>query len=74
MPFGMDPEIAKYFKKILNSLFAGLMWMFLNITAGIYLGLAYSTDYPAFVHVIFYVWLVVSFALLLWYFYRVWGK
>jgi len=74
MAFGMDPEVAKYFKKILNSLFAMLMWMFINITAGIYFGLAYSDSYPGFVHVLFYVWLVLSLALLLWYYYRVWGK
>ena len=74
MAFGMDPEVAKYFKKILNSLFAMLMWMFINITAGIYMGLAYSDRYPAFVHILFYVWLVVSLTLLLWYYYRVWGK
>jgi hypothetical protein len=42
MPFGMDPEVARYFRKILRSLFAGLMWLFINITAGIYFELAYS--------------------------------
>jgi len=74
MPFGMDPEVAKYFKKILNSLFAGLMWMFINITAGIYFELAHSNAYPGYVHVLFYVWLVASLGLLLWYLYRVWRK
>jgi hypothetical protein len=74
MPFGMDPEVAKYFKKILNSLFAGLMWLFINITAGIYFELAYSKIYPNLVHILFYFWLAGSLAFLLWYFYRVWGK
>lgn len=74
MPFGMDPEVAKYFKKILNSIFAGLMWLFINITAGIYFELAYNISYPTIVHVLFYVWLAVSLALLLWYYYRVWGR
>jgi len=74
MPFGMDPEVTRYFKKILNSLFAGLMWMFINITAGIYFELAHSSVYPGYVHVLFYVWLVMSLGLLLWYLYRVWKK
>jgi membrane protein DedA with SNARE-associated domain len=74
MPFGMDPEVAKYFKKILNSLFAMLMWMFINITGGIYIGLAYSDNFPVYVHILFYIWLAISLALLLWYYYRVWGK
>ena len=74
MAFGMDPEVAKYFKKILNSLFAGLFWMLINITVGIYFKLAYSNAYPGYVHVLFYVWLVASLGLLLWYLYRQWRK
>ena len=70
----MDPEVAKYFKKILNSLFAGLMWLFINITGGIYFGLAFSNEYPLFVNILFYVWLAASLILLLWFYYKTWGK
>jgi hypothetical protein len=68
----MDPEVARYFKKILHSLFAGLLWLFINITGGIYFELAYSSRYAGVIHVLFFVWLVLSLALLLWFFYRVW--
>ena len=74
MAFGMDPEVARYFRKILRSLFAGLMWLFINITAGIYFQLAYSKNYSSFVHILFFAWLVLSLLLLLWYYYKVWGK
>jgi len=70
----MDPEVTKYFRKILNSLFAFLMWLFINVTAGIYFGLAFSENYSSFVHVLFFIWLVISLGLLLWYLYRTWGK
>lgn len=74
MAFGLDPEVTKYFKKIINSLFAGLMWLFINITAGIYFELAYSKRFSSFVHILFFVWLGLSLFLLLWYYYKVWGK
>jgi Na+-driven multidrug efflux pump len=74
MAFGMDPEVTKYFKKILNSLFAGLMWMFINVVAGIYFQLAYSNRYSTFIHILFFVWLGLSLALLLWYLYKVWNN
>ena len=74
MAFGMDPEVTKYFKKILNSLFAGLMWMLVNITAGIYFELAYSKNYPTYVHVLFYVWLASSLFLLLRYLHKTWNR
>jgi len=72
--FGMDPEVARYFRKILRSLFAFLMWLLINITAGIYFKLAYSENYSSFIHVVFFVWLAMSLALLLWYLYKIWNK
>jgi len=70
----MDPEVTKYFRKILRSLFVFLMWLFINVTAGIYFELAYSENYSSFIHILFFVWLVISLVLLLWYLYRTWGK
>lgn len=72
--FGMDPEVTKYFKKILRSLFAFLMWLLINVTAGIYFELAYSKNYSSFVHILFFVWMTLSLVLLLWYLYKIWGK
>lgn len=74
MAFGMDPEVKRYFKKIIRSLVAGLIWMMLNITAGIYFELAYSERYPSFVHILFYAGMIISLGLLLWYLYRTWKK
>ncbi|HEV8270235.1 MAG TPA: hypothetical protein VGQ04_02960 [Chitinophagaceae bacterium] len=69
----MDPEVARYFRKILRSLFAFLMWLFINVTAGIYFELAYSNNFSSFVHILFFVWLTLSLALLLWYLYKIWS-
>lgn len=74
MAFGMDPEVARYFQKILRSLFAGLMWLFVNITGGIYFKLAFGTRFPAYVHYLFFVWLLISLGLLLWFLYKQWSK
>lgn len=74
MAFGLDPEVTKYFKKIIRSLFAGLMWLIINITGGIYYGLAFRESYSRIVNILFYAWLAASLALLLWYYYRVWRK
>ena len=71
--FSMDPEVTKYFRKILRSLFAFLLWLFINVVGGIYFQLAYSENYSSFVHVLFFVWLVLSLLLLLWYLYKAWG-
>lgn len=74
MAFGMDPEVKRYFKKIIRSLVAGLMWMMVSITAGIYFELAYSERYPSIVHILFYAGMAITLCLLLWYLYIIWKK
>jgi hypothetical protein len=74
MAFGMDPEVAKYFRKILRSLTAGLMWLFISITLGIYFELAHSNRFSSWVHILFFAWLILSLVLLLWYLYRIWSR
>jgi len=72
--FGLDPEVTKYFRKIVRSLFAFLLWLFINVTAGIYFELAYGKNFSSFVHVLFFIWLVISLVFLLWYLYKVWNN
>jgi hypothetical protein len=74
MAFGMDPEVTRYFQKIIRSLVSGFLWFMINITAGIYFELAYGKQYPAWVHILFFVWLAASLAFALWYNFRVWRK
>ena len=68
----MDPEVKKYFIKILYSLSFGLLWMALNITAGIYWEMAIISNGLSVLNVLFFVWLLLSLALLLYYYYRTW--
>lgn len=68
----MDPEIAKYFKKILNSFSMGLIWMLAASIFGLYFGLALFNDSLQWYNVVFYICFLLSLAGLLWYFYRVW--
>jgi hypothetical protein len=74
MEKGFDPEIKKYFRKILYSFSFGLLWMIANITAGIYYGLAYKSNRPFIFTILFYMGLVLSLAFLLRYYYRTWKK
>lgn len=70
MEQGWDPEVRKYFRKIINTLFIGLFWLMTVLTAGLYFGLAahHNTVY----RVIFFAGLLVSLAFLLRYYYKTW--
>jgi FtsH-binding integral membrane protein len=71
MERGWDPEVKKYFKKVLNSISLGLLWLMSMVTAGLYFGLAYAKGIYT---VIFYVMMVASLAALLWKYYKMWSK
>jgi hypothetical protein len=72
MERGFDPELKKYFRKILYSFFYGLLWLAANVTGGIYFKLAYRSEQPVLVNILFYTFLVASLSLLLRYYYRIW--
>ncbi len=72
MEQGWDPEVIKYFRKILNTIVFGLLWLMAALTAGLYFGLAYHPD--ILYEVLFYSGLSISLVLLIRYYYRLWKK
>jgi hypothetical protein len=73
MEQGWDPEIKKYFRKILYSVFAGLLWMTVCVAAGIYYKLGYWRQ-PFIYPVIFYIGMAGSLVVLIFWYYRTWSK
>jgi hypothetical protein len=74
MEQGWDPEVKKFFQKIISSFSFGLLWMMAAVTAGLYFGLAYRRDIPFIGVILFYVLAVLTLILLLRYYYRLWKK
>jgi len=70
----MEPDIKIHFKKVGYSFFAGLLWLLVNVTAGIYFRLAIIEKGLAWFNMVFYGWFVVSIGLLVYYLYRTWGR
>jgi hypothetical protein len=72
MEQGWDPEIKKFFKKIILSISLGLMWMMASATAGLYFGLAYSNGRPVIYTILFYTVVAITLFLLILYLYKTW--
>ncbi|MFN2457188.1 MAG: hypothetical protein ABR502_03200 [Chitinophagaceae bacterium] len=72
MNTGMDPEVKKYFRKILNSFSIGFVWLFGIATAGLYFKLGHLYDGIRWYNILFYVIFFGSFFLVLWYYYKSW--
>jgi hypothetical protein len=71
---GWDPDVKKYFRKIINSFSFGLLWLMACVTAGIYFGLAFATGKPIIYCILFYVGMFLSLAWFIYYLYHTWKK
>ena len=72
MEQGWDPQVRKYFRKILNSIGYGLAWMFACMIAGIYYRLGYAGDHPVWYTLLFYILATVTLLLLVRYLFKTW--
>ncbi len=68
----MDPKIRAYFIRILNTISFVLLWMIINLTAGIKYNLAFIENTLTIGNVLFYIWVIISLGLLLWRLYKIW--
>ncbi len=71
----MEPELKAFFIRVLYSLTAGLIWMIINMWGGIYLGWLFFEGNMKTGNIVFYSFMVLSFAGLIWYYVKLWkGK
>lgn len=71
---GMDPEMKRYFRKIINSFSVGLLWLLSMATAGLFFDLGIVSQGIRWYNIVFYLMALGSFAALLFYYYRVWKE
>lgn len=74
MSQGIDPEIVRMFKKVINGVSAVVLWAMLTMTFGIYLGWAFIYESFNAFNVIFYGWFLVSLAALVYYITKLWKR
>lgn len=68
----MEPAIREFFRRISLSLGLGIIWMAINITVGIKLGLGFFEGPIRWYNIVFYVWLAGSLCGLLYLLVRIW--
>jgi uncharacterized membrane-anchored protein YitT (DUF2179 family) len=70
----MEPEVAAFLKRILTTIGIVLFWMGMNSTFGIMMGYAYIEERVDLGNIIFYIWLIISFPLMIWYLIKLWKE
>jgi hypothetical protein len=75
MPYGMEKEVREFFKRILGTIGAGLLWMVLQDIFGIMLGYAFTDNGYSWKNTVYYIFCLLSLGALIYLYYRMWrGK
>jgi hypothetical protein len=69
MEQGWDPEVKKFFLRIINTVSWGLLWLMACVTAGLYFQLGYG---KGFTTVLFYILMAATLFFLLRYYFKIW--
>ncbi|HEU4472417.1 MAG TPA: hypothetical protein VFR58_15095 [Flavisolibacter sp.] len=70
---GIDPEVKRYFKKIIQSFSVGLSWLLIVCTAGLFFRLGLIKEGVRWYNIFFYLLFLASFAWVIRYLYKLWG-
>ena len=70
----IEEDASRFLKRVVWSLSSGLLWMFINLGLGIYNGWMIPEHGVGIGNIIFYLWFVISLALLIWVNYKIWNE
>ncbi|MGI8950076.1 MAG: hypothetical protein ACR2FN_00685 [Chitinophagaceae bacterium] len=70
----MEPEVKEFLKRIALCVFLTFFWLLINCTAGIMFNLAFIENKISAGNILFYLWLLLSFILLLFLYKKLWQK
>ncbi len=68
----MEPEVKAFLALIINSLAMALIWMMVNMTAGIYFNLAFFEDKISIWNIVYDIFFLATFVLLIMYLRKKW--
>ncbi len=61
----MEPEVKEFLIKIMQSISMGVVWLLINMSIGIYFGLAFFEGSPSIGNYIYYLFFLGSLSLLI---------
>lgn len=70
----MEPEVVAFLKRVGLSIFLTFCWLALNVTVGLRFNLAFVEGSVSLGNILFYIWMVISFIMLLIYLLKLWSK
>lgn len=70
----MEPGIKEFFKRLVTTISLLLLWMIINVTIGIKYNYAFFQEHIRWYNIVFYIWMIASFAALIRFYKKLWEK
>jgi len=70
----MEPEVIAFLKRVAFSIFLSFVWLALTVIVGLKFNLAFVVGSVTPGNILFYVWMIISFIMLLIYLVKLWNK
>jgi hypothetical protein len=70
----MEPEVRAFLARIVRSFSMALLWMIVNMIAGIYFDLGFIHNSISLVNIIYYIFFLSSLYALVWYLLKLWKQ
>lgn len=70
----MEEDVTEFLKRIVKTIGIGLLFLLVNMTAGIYFNLAFFDDHIHLKNIIFYLFFIGSLFFVLRYLLKMWGR
>ena len=68
----MEPDVKAFLVLIIQTLSMGMLWLLVNMTAGIYFDLGFFEGSPSIWNILYYIFFLGSLALLIMYLRKKW--
>lgn len=70
----MEPEIREFFRRLSASIGLCILWIAVNMVIGVKYGYAFFEKSLHWGNILFYIWVTLSFAALIFIYTRIWKK
>ena len=68
----MEPDVKAFLLLIIQTISMGMLWLLVNMTAGIYFDLGFFEGTPSVWNILYYIFFIITLLLLIRYFRNKW--
>jgi phosphatidylglycerophosphate synthase len=72
MSQGIEPEVKDFLRRVMQTVSVGMLFLLIHMTFGLYLNWGFYEGQISIGNIIYYIFLLTSFAAMIYYFYQLW--